>query len=678
MDRPRLSNSTRRAPCLLLALIGCVTSSATTATAQRPRLEVPPDPENGLATLGYMRRLSAKLRDCAPWHTSADAALQEAKAHDKHVLTFVIADGGDQVISAHERALADAALLEPALRALLLDKFVLLRIRIRARQQLDATPQDTPRQDDPLAALGTHLGAARSPALLISTARGRLVARLTSIGTWSQELLYSFVHTALRTKLADATGLEAFRQASDAGDHTNAAKIGATLAKSGLLETPADRIRMGVALVSSHRPQAARAWLAPSDDAPVPVMAASKFWDGVALAALGEKDAAQATWLALRELTEDTAPWGLRAELRGYWHESIEGLRAAGPTRYAAGQTTTELARDSKDAAAVELRAAAFLLRAQKHDGRFAHATQYRYDAAVTALTAGSLARVATTDDGLAQRIDVAIARATQWLGTWLHASAAHPATADSWGAAYALEYLAGAASRDTDAAQLVPAAVDLLVATQLESGAWSYDYRFGTGWRGGFGGWPKTDKGRGHSINTALALWALARARRAGFDLPAEALDRGLESMGAMRSGPTTLTYTWPEPRNFESAGQSLGRATVALQALVAFDRAEVEELETALEEFMAGHGDLRRTAKLTSAWIGPGNTSSYFFLQSFFHAADALQSRPGPRSRARLRQLRDELLRVVEVDGTWVDYEASGKVYGTAMALHVLTRAR
>jgi hypothetical protein len=38
----------------------------------------------------------------------------------------------------------------------------------------------------------------------------------------------------------------------------------------------------------------------------------------------------------------------------------------------------------------------------------------------------------------------------------------------------------------------------------------------------------------------------------------------------------------------------------------------------------------------------------------------------------------LRDDLLRVVEADGTWVDYESIGKSYGTAMALHVLFLAR
>jgi hypothetical protein len=41
-------------------------------------------------------------------------------------------------------------------------------------------------------------------------------------------------------------------------------------------------------------------------------------------------------------------------------------------------------------------------------------------------------------------------------------------------------------------------------------------------------------------------------------------------------------------------------------------------------------------------------------------------------------LALLRDDVLKVGEADGTWVDYEAIGKPYGTAMALHILHLAR
>jgi hypothetical protein len=44
----------------------------------------------------------------------------------------------------------------------------------------------------------------------------------------------------------------------------------------------------------------------------------------------------------------------------------------------------------------------------------------------------------------------------------------------------------------------------------------------------------------------------------------------------------------------------------------------------------------------------------------------------------KARLELLRQDVLRCVEVDGTWVDYEHNGKSYGTAMALSVLALAR
>ena len=74
----------------------------------------------------------------------------------------------------------------------------------------------------------------------------------------------------------------------------------------------------------------------------------------------------------------------------------------------------------------------------------------------------------------------------------------------------------------------------------------------------------------------------------------------------------------------------------------------------------------------------MGPSGTSSYFFFQSYHHGAEAVAAAGGPERDARLATLRDDILAVGEIDGTWVDYEESGKTYGTAVALLVLGRAR
>jgi len=48
------------------------------------------------------------------------------------------------------------------------------------------------------------------------------------------------------------------------------------------------------------------------------------------------------------------------------------------------------------------------------------------------------------------------------------------------------------------------------------------------------------------------------------------------------------------------------------------------------------------------------------------------------GDERAQRLATLGRDLLACAEADGTWLDFEESGKTYGTAMALLVLSRWR
>jgi hypothetical protein len=79
----------------------------------------------------------------------------------------------------------------------------------------------------------------------------------------------------------------------------------------------------------------------------------------------------------------------------------------------------------------------------------------------------------------------------------------------------------------------------------------------------------------------------------------------------------------------------------------------------------------------KLNEAWLPPRGFSSYFYFFAYDHAARAIAEH-GTDAEARLGRLREVLLRCVEADGTWLDYERVGKPYATAMALHVLHLAR
>jgi hypothetical protein len=265
-----------------------------------------------------------------------------------------------------------------------------------------------------------------------------------------------------------------------------------------------------------------------------------------------------------------------------------------------------------------------------------------------------------------------AATKAEKWLCDYV--ASADPVAADSFGAAYLLDFLVTRAAGSDAARQQVPAAIALLLGGQLDNGAFSYSRQFGQHWQGGFGGWPKTEAGRAHSINTGIALWALGRARAAGFAVADDRLQAGVKALQQMQETAVTFTYTWPEPRCFTGRDQSIGKAPVCLQALVTLAAAPAKDLELAVQDFLRWRQNLRATVKLTSAWIGPSGTSSYFFVHAYYHAAAAIAAAGGAEATARLMLLRKDLLDGAEADGTWVDCEENGKTYATAMALLVL----
>lgn len=676
-----------------------------------PAVAPPADPgaETPLQRHGRLMALAERTAAAVPWHSDAQQALAAARREHELVFAFVVADPG-RLGSTHERALCAAALLLPDVRELLAARFVPLRLATRAFVHLGPEPPD----EDPLAALGTDAVTAKAPALVVCTGTGEAVAVLGSIGTWSGQLVAGFLLHALRAAPpagppagaeAPAAPLAAALDAVRRGELSRARELAAAL-------PPADAARVGLRIATlrgdAAAVQAALAELAEAggqatpDDAlraaPVllaagDVAAAGRLLEerpgaegSAALAALqccraellwhrGERDAARSTWRAAAAADPDS-PWGRRAELLAEHAAAIEELAPAMPVAYAESLRTTERPRTAAERDALVRGAVGWLLARQRPDGSFPHPGQPEYHAAVTALVAKALdACRGRLPEALQTAAQAAVARAERWCGA--HLAAVEPRTADSFGAAYLVDFLVARAARSEAARELVPAAIGLLLGGQLDNGAWSYNRRFGEQWRGGFGGWPKTDRGRAHSINTGMALWALAAARAAGFAVPDDALGKGVAALQQMQITPTTFTYTWPDPRCFDGPDQSIGKAPVCLQALVALGAAPERDLERAVAEFLQWRGGLRATVKLTGAWMGPGGTSSYFFLHATYHAAEAIAAAGGEEREARLAALRDDLLACAEVDGTWLDYEDSGKTYGTAMALLVLARA-
>jgi hypothetical protein len=156
-----------------------------------------------------------------------------------------------------------------------------------------------------------------------------------------------------------------------------------------------------------------------------------------------------------------------------------------------------------------------------------------------------------------------------------------------------------------------------------------------------------------------------------------AKTLEAGRTVLLKMRGEPGVYTYTYPVPESFKTADQSVGRGCVCEHALRRLGAATAEDLDTTIASFLKYRGDLRMPVKLSAGWLPPRAVSSYFYFYAYDHAARAIADH-GEKAAERLALLRDDILRVGEADGTWVDCETYGKPYGTAMALHVLYLAR
>ncbi len=351
------------------------------------------------------------------------------------------------------------------------------------------------------------------------------------------------------------------------------------------------------------------------------------------------------------------SPWALKCRARRAFPALVGGFELLGPLPTPKGE------------AAILKRATRYLLESQYEDGSFpmGHPPFEEHRDGISALCALALLQRGETE---------AADRAARWIADRFEGLA--PERINSFSAAYFLDLqLHRHAAKRAEEAE-VEAAIDWLAAGQLSNGAWSYSKRFGDSWQGGFGGWPETDQGRAHSINTAIALEVLTRAKEAGFEVDEAVLGSGRDALLAMRVAPACYTYTYPEPRNFEELDASICKGPVAELGLWRLEAVPKKDLETAVEAFLAGREHLDAPRNLTASWVPPHGLSGYFHSCAYLHGAQAVIALGGSKKQARLRSLREDLLKRASPDGTWIDTIGLGRPYATAMAIRVIGASR
>ena len=647
--------------------------------------------------------LAARLLRTLPWENDPKAALKKAAAEKRLVLTCVRGAHRPADENLAEMLLMAVVFADPMVVSLVKHRFVPLRVAYSPRAY---THSQNLGARDPLAPLGGDCTRIKAPALCVSTPGGKMLASLETIGTFDAELIYGFLQAALaRTKkyslppagdadaLLEAGALDAAKKAFKKlpaprkayglsrvaaleGDHDLAVRL-AHDAAGAASDLAADAcVQGGVSLMrKGDFDRATRLLTEAVEKRPPPGRAAEAlYYLGCLARVRRDTGAAEDAWKRLQKAFPKSL-WALKAAARTKWPDRVgpaETLRSIPDIPPAL--TSTERAIKPDRTKVLVRRALTYLLDYQAPDGSWP-CEEDQYRSSVTALAAKAVDAWSRDVQGaLRKRAETAVGQATEWIETWLARS--DPKTANHFGGAYALDFLLSRFARQQTPAlkKTAQKAVDILLAGQCPNGAWSYSYRFAVTWKGGFGGWPRTDKGRTHSMNTGPALLFLARAKELGFKVDARALKRAVAGLKKMRTDPGVYTYTYPVPISFRKPDQSIARGPVCEQALYRCKAVGKKQLHQTLRTFMKYRDALRIPVKINKSWGNPHAFSSYFYFYAYYHAGLAIQDLGKNTSAPLLLKLREDLLRVPELDSTWVDYHQGGKPYGTAMALLVL----
>lgn len=650
---------------------------------------------------GSGNKLEQEVLDLIPWATSVDEAFRKASDENKLVLAVVRADyGSKQVSNFNEQMLILGSLSEPDVRRRILSRFIPVRVGYNPMSYLRGVAIE---HRGEFAKLGITTQQVKAPAMVIFEADRKLLAVQQSIGTFDRDLTLRFLDQASAnaakpdslpsdpwkllesgqlaeaesafTEMTTSAGkLGLAKVASLRGEHQAALDLARPLADSDGAYRYESSYVAGLSLTRLGKFAEAEPYLKVAMDSKAEIASDATYLLGC-LIARNNSEKADEFWESIGVKYPRTVA-DTRARARRAWPTAIDQCESLLSFKIPEQINSSEQDLRTATEQAVQ-RGVEFLLRSQQANGSWSTTTQAEsYRVAITSLAARSLHKWAShLKPPYAENARTASERATNWLNQEI--GKVNPTRFNSFGAAYLLDYFIDLEESKATVKGDVPGAIRLLLAGQLPNGSWSYDLSFGKNWRGGIGGWPETDRGRAHSVNTGQALLALARAQRNGFEVETQLLKKGVEAMLAMREAPAVYTYTYPVPKSFHQKPEySIGRAPLCELALRKLDANESPDLELAINLFMTHRQELRAPVKLTEGWVSKVGSSSYFYFYAYDNAARAISDSGADRSR--LTELSRDILQVAELDGSWVDFEAIGKNYGTAMALHVLYLAR
>ncbi len=171
----------------------------------------------------------------------------------------------------------------------------------------------------------------------------------------------------------------------------------------------------------------------------------------------------------------------------------------------------------------------------------------------------------------------------------------------------------------------------------------------------------------------TAPTLVALFEARKQGYEVNADAIDRALKTLEAARTASGSLVYSGVRGANSsEPTPGAVGRMLAAETTLLLAGRSSVQSVRGALDAFIVHWDWLEQRRAKTGTHEGPYGVAPYYFYFAHYYAAMAVEMLPQRERSEYRRRINDLLMKTRREDGSWNDrvFERTSN-YSTAMSL-------
>lgn len=571
------------------------------------------------------------------WETSPKAALERAAKEKKPVCWYVHTVAGTKMD--RKRIVDNYMKMGPFMSEDVVDLLNRRFIPLRAEGRGEEAKAHAIRRMDFI-----------EPGLVFLSPEGKLLHKMDRLYTFNEDWFLDQMFLVLgeneferrlsteRDTLERARLLRRLRRPEEAADELKKAP-----------ESPAVRLERGLLAVKRHRWDEAEEALHGLEDPH------ALFLLGCLLHLTLRETEAVELWRRAAA-TEGHWAWKAAAELRreGPFSRMFEEIGWLPPDAYGSLLTTSDRPRTLRELDAIVRRGVDFLLRHQKSSGVW---NDSNYDfagtdslpdvyVAVTALAAWALHSWRETAP---DRIGAAVARADRYLLDENHLATTNDQER-AWAHLYRIHFWSQLGGRTEEIGKAWSRLRDL----QQKDGLWYHEYP--------------------NPFVTASVLHAMKAAKEAGVDVDDAPLRRAARAIASCRSRNGLFSYgVPPEPTPIESTA---GRMPLCSSALLPFGKAKLDDVRTSISKAFEYHPLREKVRKYddhADRW-GNGGFFFYYDLLGISLAAEALPERERSDIHRRLREI---VLSIGEIDGSWQDSHELGKAYGTAAALILLHRA-